>query len=197
MPHIVSIIQSKGGTGKTTTAMFLAAALAESGHNVAVLDMDPQQSAVRWSQHAGNLEFLVIKAATVRDLNNQLRRETSADFIIIDTPPGVSQLIDTAASVASMILVPTGVSPMEIDRTQVTLEALSGLDAPVAVVLTNVDRRERLLDEVHAQLVGNKTAALADVVIPTRAATRRAFGTVPALTEPWKALADELAQAFA
>ena len=33
-----------------------------------------------------------------------------------------------------MILVPTGVSPMEIDRTQVTLEVLSGLDAPVAVV---------------------------------------------------------------
>lgn len=31
MPHIASIIQSKGGTGKTTTAMFLAAALAESG----------------------------------------------------------------------------------------------------------------------------------------------------------------------
>jgi len=197
MPHIVSIIQSKGGTGKTTTAIFLAAALTESGYDVAVLDMDPQQSAVRWSQHAGNLGFPVIKAATVRDLNNQLRRASSADFIIIDTPPGVSQLIDAAASVASMILVPTGVSPMEIDRTQVTLEALSSLDAPVAVVLTNVDRRERLLDEVHAQLVGNETAALADVVVPTRAATRRAFGTVPALTEPWKALADELAQAFA
>lgn len=143
MPHIASIIQSKGGTGKTTTAMFLAAALTESGHDVAVLDMDPQQSTVRWSQHAGNLGFPVIKAATVCDLNNQLRRETSADFIIIDTPPGVRQLIDAAASVASMILVPTGVSPMEIDRTQSTLEALSGLDAPVAVVLTNVDRRER------------------------------------------------------
>lgn len=90
MPHIVSTIQSKGGTGKTTTAMFLAAALTESGHDVAVLDMDPQQSTVRWPQHAGNLGFPVIKAATVCDLNNQLRRETSADFIIIDTPPGVS-----------------------------------------------------------------------------------------------------------
>ena len=86
---------------------------------------------------------------------------------------------------------------MEIDRTQITLEALSGLDTPAAVVLTNVNRRERLLDEVHAQLVGNETAALADVVIPTRAATRRAFGTIPVLTEPWKALADELAQSLA
>lgn len=53
-----------------------------------------------------------------------------------------------------------------------------------------------VLDEVHAQLVGNETAALADVVISTRAATRRAFGTVPVLTEPWKVPADELTQTF-
>ena len=83
-----------------------------------------------------------------------------------------------------------------MDRTQITLDALAKTTTPVAVVLTNVDRREKLADTVHAELVGDETMALADVVIPTRATTRKAFGTVPDLNEPWKALATELCSAF-
>lgn len=197
MPHVISVIQSKGGTGKTTTSMFLAAAMRERGFKVAVLDTDPQQSATRWSNAATPpLPFPVVSAASARELNDGLRRAAKADFILIDTPPGDSDIIDAAISVASLILVPTGVSPMEMDRTQVTLDALAKTNVPAAVVLVNVDRREKLADIVHAELAGDETMALADVVIPTRASTRRAFGTTPHLYEAWKALAEELCSAF-
>lgn len=196
MSRIISIIQSKGGTGKTTSAMFLASALSLKGRKVAVIDMDPQLSAFHWSERVSDLAFPVVKATSERELNGWISKAEEADYLLLDTPPGVGNLIDAAISAASIILVPTGVSPMEIHRTQVTLDALSETDSPVAIVLVNVDRRERLLEEVHAELVGNETAALADVVIPTRATTRRAFGNVPELSEPWKALAEELEQAF-
>jgi len=176
--------------------MFLAAALERKGRKVVVIDMDPQLSAFQWAEQTADIRFPVVKATSERELNTWLSRTTEADYLIVDTPPGAGNLIDAAASIASLILVPTGVSPMEISRTQITLNALAEADPPVAVVLVNVDRRERLLDEVHSELVGNETAALADVIVPTRATTRRAFGTNPELSEPWKALADELEQAF-
>jgi len=48
--HIISVINLKGGVGKTTIALNLAATLAEQGQRVVLIDADPQRSATQWAQ---------------------------------------------------------------------------------------------------------------------------------------------------
>lgn len=203
MSNIISVIQTKGGTGKTTTTMMLSAALSSFGDRVLVLDADKQRSAVDWFGDAGNaLGFDVVAAPTERTLEAAVRRFSGRDydFIVIDTPPGSNSIVDTASRAADLVLVPTGVSPLDMKRTQATLDSFDGTDIPVAVVLVNVDKREKLLDLAQETLTAHTRAALADTIIPTRSATRRAGSTAPNITTrpyaEWIELAQELKEAF-
>lgn len=51
-PTLIALISQKGGSGKTTVAMQLAAGLALEGYRVALADLDPQESASRWAASA-------------------------------------------------------------------------------------------------------------------------------------------------
>lgn len=203
MANIISVIQTKGGTGKTTTAMMVSFALSSLGDRVLVLDADKQRSAADWAEEADDdLGFEVLAVPTDRTLETAIRRfgNQDYDFILIDTPPGSSSIVETASGAANLVLIPTGVSPLDMKRTQATLDFFDGTDTPVAVVLVNVDKRERLLEFAQETLSANKRAALADVIVPARSATRRAGATVPKITTKpyieWVELAQELKEAF-
>ena len=203
MANIISVIQTKGGTGKTTTTMMVSFALSSLGDRVLVLDADKQRSAADWAEEADDaLGFEVLAVPTDRTLETAIRRfgNQDYDFILIDTPPGSSSIVETASGAADLVLIPTGVSPLDMKRTQATLDFFDGTDTPVAVVLVNVDKRERLLEFAQETLSANKRAALADVIVPARSATRRAGATVPKITTKpyieWVELAQELKEAF-
>lgn len=205
MVHVISVIQTKGGTGKTTTSMMVSLALTALGRKVLVLDSDKQRSATDWAEDTGGqLGFEVLSVPTAQQLDKAIERYKSSkygyDFLIVDTPPGSNSLVDAASTAADLVLVPTGVSPLDMRRTQATLDAFDGTGTPVAVVLVNVDRREKLLDLAQETLTASTRAAVADTIVPTRSATRKAGSTVPRIEtkqfSEWMNLAEELLQAF-
>lgn len=72
---IISVINLKGGSGKTTTAMALATAAARHNRNVSVLDTDPQGDATTW---AGDAEDAGETPAVHRGLRQYRQTETTA-----------------------------------------------------------------------------------------------------------------------
>src|SRR5699024_12390459 len=100
MANVISIIQTKGGTGKTTTAMMLGFALTSLGENVIVLDSDKQRSALDWCKAVGDeAGFMVKSAPTDRELEKEIERASNDEysFILVDTPPGSNSIVKTAS----------------------------------------------------------------------------------------------------
>ncbi|QGH78036.1 ParA-like dsDNA partitioning protein [Mycobacterium phage LoneWolf] len=173
MTTIISIVHTKGGVGKTTSAIYLASAAARSGLETLVIDSDEQYSASVWADEAAQrgigLPFTVTKNPNNVDWD-------SKELVLIDTPPGTSARIDWAVEQADLILIPCGCSPIEVERVWPTLEMTAG--KPSAVLLTQVDLRAKLGAQVRA-LLSRESVPTLDTVIPQRQNIRKAFGTLP------------------
>jgi chromosome partitioning protein len=104
----ITICNGKGGSGKTTLTVLLACALTEAGHQVAVLDTDPQKTATRWIEAVGG---------------PQLAEEgRSYSALLIDTPPRLeSQAVADAIQRADVVILVTSPSPADLFTSQDTV----------------------------------------------------------------------------
>jgi chromosome partitioning protein len=122
---IVVVAGLKGGVGKTTTSVYLAALAATGRREVALIDADPQASAAEWVEVSDDerLERLtVVEAPTERLLTRAIERLEDDDVAIVDSPPGQERFLARALSLASVAVVPTRVGGVETSRVEAVLE---------------------------------------------------------------------------
>lgn len=142
----LTVANLKGGAGKTTSAVYLANALAASGRTL-LIDADPQGSALSWSETAGDFPLPVV-AAPVKDLNRRVPQLAEGYVhVVIDTPPGELAITRSAMLASDTVLLPIPPSLIDLDRLRPTLEVLAdleGLHEPqVLCLLTRVRRGTR------------------------------------------------------
>ena len=127
-PHFVVFANEKGGTGKSTTAVHTAVALAASGHRVAALDLDSRQRTLA--------RYLENRAATILRLDAPLyqpdfevledhseagldaaisRLAQKADVIVIDTPGRDDAVARSAILKADTLVTPMNDSFVDLD----------------------------------------------------------------------------------
>jgi chromosome partitioning protein len=193
----LGLVSSKGGTGKTTSAVSIAMGLHRLGRTLAV-DCDPQGSLMSWSEAAaeeGNsLPFTVVSMAT-RDVHVRLA-DLGADYqhVIIDTPPGDLGIIRSAILASGIVLVPVSPTGLDLNRINPTFEVLAeiGVSHPVevGVLLTKVRRGTRSARAAREILAEHGYPAM-NTEIPLAEHFAGAFGTVPAVVgQYWELLAE-------
>ena len=129
MKQVISVIQQKGGVGKTTLAVHLAHEFRAQNPKlrVVIADADPQQSALKWitrGQTNGTEGVNAVRVAIDGD-GKHLRQEIEAieaDLVIIDLPPAIESVSLRAALYADVILVPVGASALDIEAGQAAIE---------------------------------------------------------------------------
>ena len=151
--RVIAVVGQKGGVGKTTTAMNLAAALARA-NRVLVVDVDPQQSATRWAERAGDDLPFDFTANQDPDVIKQLR-EIEYDIVLIDTPGSHENtgVLDAVLQSADFVILPVEASTMAIESIADTVAQHvlpTGLDYRLLLNKINRQRGSKRLEDWEA-----------------------------------------------
>lgn len=176
---IIGISNLKGGTGKTTSAVALATEASDSGFSAVVLDCDPQASATLWANYAeeaGTPLPFAVDSANIGTLG----RKTSAasgspeTWAFIDCPPN-GDIISAAASLADMVVIPTGTGAGDMLKTVALAEALKVKGVFCAVLVERAAANTIALRETLEELE-ERGIDYFEHVVPAREEIRNTYG---------------------
>ncbi|MBH8573447.1 ParA family protein [Nostocaceae cyanobacterium CENA369] len=142
MPKIIAILNGKGGVGKTTTAVNLAAQFGKK-KKVLLVDADIQGSASWWVGRNQKGMGFDLSQETDPQLLSDLRRIKGYDLVVVDTPPALqSEALATVVAIADYLVLPTPPAAMDLAVLVETVKtAVVPAGIPHKVLLTKVDMR--------------------------------------------------------
>lgn len=142
LTKILVILNGKGGVGKTTTAVNLAALFSEQ-HRVLLVDADPQGSATWWVDRSANGVGFDLAQETDPMVLSELREVGNYDIVVVDTPPALnSSALAAVIPAADYVVLPTPPAPMDLAALIETVRsAISPQGIAHRVLLTKVDPR--------------------------------------------------------
>ena len=161
MPTIV-FASSKGGAGKSTSAVVLATELAGQGATVVIVDADPNKPVSRWSNRPGKPASLTVVADVTEDaiLDRIDQASRQVAFVIVDLEGTASLMVGYAISRADLVVIPTQGSLLDATeavkaiRLVRNMEKTAGKTIPTAILFTRTSAaiRPRSLQAIEVEL---------------------------------------------
>jgi len=151
--RVIAVLNPKGGSGKTTLAVHIANALQQAGHDVLLIDSDPQGSARDWA--AANRDQSLPVAGVDRPV---LERDVKAlgrgrDFVVIDGCPRMQAMTASALAAADLVVIPVQPSPLDIWAASELVTAVQDRELAGLLVINRAVPRAHLPAEARLALV--------------------------------------------
>jgi chromosome partitioning protein len=171
----IAIVSQKGGSGKTTLAICLAAAAQNAGETALIIDTDPQATACQWASWRNGMAPEVIDSAPPR-LSAKIAqaKEQGATFIVIDTPPHADSAASKAVEAADLVLIPCRPSAFDLAAIRTTGQLVKLHGKPAHLLFTAGPARAPKIYAEATALVQSFGLSVCPHVISDRAALRHA-----------------------
>jgi len=121
---IISFLNQKGGVGKTTLAVNVAACLTLIGHRVLLIDADKQGSATTWASLREDSDFQVISLARENMARDALQMATDYSHTIIDGPPHAERVARSCIAASDLVLLPIEPSGLSTWASDLTVQQI-------------------------------------------------------------------------
>jgi chromosome partitioning protein len=161
----IVLATQKGGSGKSTLTIGLALAAQQAGHNVRLIDTDPQATLSSWQCRRGLVEPLVEPIYIADDLDQRLLalERGGVTLTIVDTASGMSKATIAAIRYADLCLVPARLCVADIEATKPTLSLVRTWNKPFAFVLNQTPVRGQRIT-IASSALGEVSLDVADVL---------------------------------
>lgn len=159
---MITFMTMKGGAGKTIGLMALASTLVERGHRLAIFEADENEPISEWARHGKDKgtwsdEILIYPVADFDDLMeaNAQATKAGADYILVDTKGGGSDLNQNLILNSKLVIVPSGLDVTEMGALFKTCGYLLELtedaadEIPVVILLNRTPRTDATLPSTH------------------------------------------------
>jgi chromosome partitioning protein len=180
----IAVTNLKGGVGKTTIAVNLAANFTQRGKSVCIIDTDQKQhSALEWASNRGeNRAIIQVFAIEQNQINNKVlaNLQEKFDIVILDGTPQLSELATRTILVSDIIIVPISPSIFDFRAFESFLKLLKEMNGnrlaanlgsvSAHIVMNRVNERANISKEIGEALNAYETPVMA-----TRLVNRTAY----------------------